>query len=89
MMETILDCAKVNGCQYFLIRLVEEARKEDSANETMKFSKYVAYGTKISYLLEKIMKSLGKWKKLPSSKVLMKTDYTKVQLEAQKKRKIK
>lgn len=71
------------------MRLVEVARKEDSAKKTGKFSKYMAYGTKISYLLENVMKSPGKEKKLPSSKVMLKTNYIKVQLEAHKKRKMK
>lgn len=78
----------VNWCQYFLMRLVEESEKEKSAKDTGKFLKYVAYGTKLSYLVE-IMKSLGKGKKLPSSKIMLKTNYAKVQKKAQKKRKIK
>lgn len=49
----------------------------------------MAYETKVSYLLKKMIKNPGKWKKLPSSKIILKTDYAKVQGEAQKKRKSK
>lgn len=61
--------------------MVDDIDKMNRVKETGKFDKNIAFRIKQSFLFEKLLKNLGEGKKFPSLKIMLKTEYTKIQKE--------